>query len=452
MKKTLLKIYLLFILLIIYGALVILGINERNKFPFFEKSALFIAQIPFNIYEVSRYFFVHDGKPENLVVNTKDINKHLSLAELENTKNFEFKGQNALMLVGRYDPSIPAGIIDIIDLNTNYLIHRIIPNLKDYEKYKMSNLFASLPDKEYFIPTSPILTNDGNLIFNMNSPLYKVDLCGNTLWINDKFIFHHMMNELSNNSFISPIKSDIPSDLLNLINNDKFVNEGYAIISQNGDIVKHEDLYSILKENNLINKIISKNGIINQDIFHLNDIEEVKFNGKYFKKNDLFFSVRNMSSIIHYRPKTKKIIKIIEGPFINQHDIDIVGDGKITIFNNNALNTMELNNLININNSEIIEYDYETKNFKKKYNDLMKSYKIKSTTEGSFHEFNNKNFLIDDSTNSVFYFFDKNKKLFNIYENIYKNKKYALFWPTIVEDKDKIKKLKNNIRNLSCDP
>ena len=76
------------------------------------------------------------------------------------------------------------------------------------------------------------------------------------------------------------------------------------------------------------------------------------------EKGDLFLSIRNLSAIIHYRPKTNKVINYIVGPFIQQHDVDIISDKEISIFNNN-------NSFINNQYSEVLIYNFETRVFKK---------------------------------------------------------------------------------------
>ena len=38
--------------------------------------------------------------------------------------------------------------------------------------------------------------------------------------------------------------------------------------------------------------------------------------------------------VILYRPSNNKIIKVIRG-FLNQHDVDIIDDRRISIYNNN---------------------------------------------------------------------------------------------------------------------
>ena len=46
-------------------------------------------------------------------------------------------------------------------------------------------------------------------------------------------------------------------------------------------------------------------------------------------------SLRNRSTILHYRPKEDQLIKLISGDFLKQHDVDYLNDSLISIFNNN---------------------------------------------------------------------------------------------------------------------
>ena len=67
------------------------------------------------------------------------------------------------------------------------------------------------------------------------------------------------------------------------------------------------------------------------DPIHLNDIQPVDFDGDYWKKGDVFLSIRNQSMIMLYRPSTNQIIWIGNGPYLHQHDVDIIDDHRIAI-------------------------------------------------------------------------------------------------------------------------
>ena len=96
------------------------------------------------------------------------------------------------------------------------------------------------------------------------------------------------------------------------------------------------------------------------DPIHLNDIQPVLSDGKYFKKGDVFLSLRNLSMIVLYRPDENKIIWHKQFPWIWQHDVDILNDHQISIYNNKRM-------MLNLDKSEkkhsnILIYDFK-KNF-----------------------------------------------------------------------------------------
>ena len=123
----------------------------------------------------------------------------------------------------------------------------------------------------------------------------------------------------------------------------------------------------------------------NLDPIHLNDIEPVFHNSKHWKK-EIFLSLRHKSAIIHFRPSTSEVINYITGPFSQQHDIDIISSNEISIFNNNNYFEYE-------NHSEILIYNFETKNFKKFLMINLKK-NFKTYTEGLSHFFKMEHFLL----------------------------------------------------------
>ena len=59
----------------------------------------------------------------------------------------------------------------------------------------------------------------------------------------------------------------------------------------------------------MIHRIFSQDSF-KSDPTHLNDIQPVLKDGPYFKKGDLFLSLKFLSMVILYRPETNKIIKV----------------------------------------------------------------------------------------------------------------------------------------------
>ena len=76
-------------------------------------------------------------------------------------------------------------------------------------------------------------------------------------------------------------------------------------------------------------------GDLSDDPIHLNDVQPTLSNTDYWNKDDLFLSIRDLSLILLYRPSTNKIIWYQQYPWVFQHDVDIINEKEIMIFNNN---------------------------------------------------------------------------------------------------------------------
>ena len=81
--------------------------------------------------------------------------------------------------------------------------------------------------------------------------------------------------------------------------------------------------------------------------------------GPYWKKGDLFLSLRNLSMVLLYRPSTNKIIWNKIGLAVSQHDIDILNDYTISIFSNNTPNVKPKHGYSGVY-SDVLVYNFKT--------------------------------------------------------------------------------------------
>lgn len=72
------------------------------------------------------------------------------------------------------------------------------------------------------------------------------------------------------------------------------------------------------------------------DPLHLNDVEVAHKESSSYKKGDLFLSIRHRSAIVQYRPSKNEVVRVIDGPFLGQHDADFISGDEISVFNNNV--------------------------------------------------------------------------------------------------------------------
>ena len=156
----------------------------------------------------------------------------------------------------------------------------------------------------------------------------------------------------------------------------------------------YKSLTEIFMENGLEDEINKSAYPI--DPFHLNDIQPATITSDYFNEGDLFLSFRHLSMIMQFRPSTNNVVRIIEGPFLFQHDVDIISNNSIALLNNNTIahqskgydfefkptnQTFERK----INHSNVLIYNFEEGSFKPLYEDIFIKNGIFTDAEGLYN-------------------------------------------------------------------
>ena len=190
----------------------------------------------------------------------------------------------------------------------------------------------------------PLLLKDKKLVYSYNgvTGIYAIDSLGKQIWHQDTIAHHHSMNLDSagniwactytkeNGGFII-YKGFYRLDGRELVYIDNTISK---LDAETGRILFHKSITEILLENDLENLLLKSNN--SDDPIHLNDVQPALKTTAYYKEGDVFLSFRNLSVIIHYRPSTNKVIRLLEGLFYSQHDVDFLNDSTIYFFNNNA--------------------------------------------------------------------------------------------------------------------
>lgn len=452
MKKTyyfFLLAFILFFSIIMLSSLIRHALLKGPSFKSIQPLIIFIAEVPYNTKKVIKTLLdpLHELKVKN------DRFKNLSKFKFYQKKNSDY-----LLILSRYDGDKEQSIVEIINLNNFKTLHKFEPNFdkindetltKELDRFK--NLGTDNHQKRYFI-THPLVEEDGSIIFQSDSPLVKLDICGNVKWINDDFIFHHSIERDFKGNYVVPVKFDPSSVDKKYIgkNSKQFEDHGIAIVNKKGETIYSKSLFDIFVENGLEFYVFGINEFFYNNPFHLNDIQPALSDGEHWEKDDLFLSLRHKSMIMIYRPKINKIIKILNGPFLNQHDVDIISDHKISIFNNNSKNIINKKYLIETN-SEILEYDFKTQKYEKIMNDTLKKLNFKTTTQGLHEILKNGSIFLEETNSSRLVMLDKDGNL--IWEYVNRSDKNELFkikWSRIITDKNKIAKLKKTIKLVKC--
>ena len=372
---------------IIFGVLVRQELVGSIKLGRVSKTALFLAEIPTNI---------RKGLDKTIDLQVED--RFPLLEGFNGTPN----SRESYLLLSRYDGDLKEGIVELVDLKNFQVLHTWNPEIDKFnelvgEDGDFKFLKRDKNNSRYML-VNPILLKDGGLVFHHRGPLRKIDACSKLIFQNTKDAFHHSIEkDIEGNLWVPShmFPQSLPTEKVgkDIREEGGYVEDGIVKLSDDGEILFEKSLSQIFIDNGLEYLLFSVGDFdFNKDPIHLNDIQPVLKDSPFFKKGDLFLSLRNLSMIMLYRPSTNKIVRIIEGNFFNQHDIDILDDKRISIYNNNVKTGLN-ENFIN----DIVIYNFKTNETHSPFNSSFIKHDIR-TSGGGLHEFINDNEVVIEET------------------------------------------------------
>ena len=352
--------------------------------------------------------------------------------------NGDFDDEEKYLLLARYDGDNKESIVELISLNTfqrvykwNPDINQIIDNVplkKKWENIKRDH------NESRFLILHPLLTQDGGLIFTANNfPLVKIDKDSNLEWLKSDEAHHHSIErDIDGNIWACvnyfPFKIDnkyVGGDY------ESFFDNGIRKISPDGNILFDKSISEIFIENNMEYLLFSTTDDYKKDPIHLNDIEPIYFDSKHWKKGDLFLSLRNQSMILLYRPSNNKIIWKTAGNFFNQHDVDIISESEISIFDNNVKWTA---NGFNVDgNNRIVVYNFQTDSYSYYLENSIQQEDVRTISEGRSQILPNGDLFIEETNYGRLLYLNRDgSKRWSYINSSTDNLNYYLCWSRII--------------------
>lgn len=285
----------------------------------------------------------------------------------------------------------------------------------------------------YSEPRNCLLLPDSSIIVGCNDSknLYRLNAQSDILWHNTEKRFHHSLN-LSVNDNIWVCSSTLRfyikrqgSEQTSAYSDD-FIT---LLDREDGTILYDKSISEIFLENGLINFVYGFDLFkdLSDDPIHINDIEPVLADGPYWKKGDVFLSLRHRSLILLFRPSTNKIIHMLFGPFLNQHDVDIISNHEISIFNNNILRSegvqipFDLPHSTNfpdqLGNSEILIYNFADSSYRSYLKEFFEREQISTMTQGVHQILSTGHIFIESQNDGKMYIMNEDSILLQKYFN-----------------------------------
>ena len=445
------ELWLLGLIVVFFIILLILNLgilrdeftNKRSPEPI-RKIVKSLSEIPKNVYHTVKHLSGHN------------IDKPPALKKHEDKKRFEQfieKKRNALLILPRYNQHQSKAQIDIIDLNDFTIIHTYYFNNIDEANKQIKNkdYFSRLEidfSPVRFRSLHPIILDDGSIISDSGgAPLYKLDLCSSGIqFINEDVRFHHSKEfNHEGNIYIPGRIHKVYSKYNNKIYLDGFKEDLITKVNSNGEILYKKSVIDILTENKILPDNFRFSAYLDGNNYpvYLNDIQPALTDSKYWKKGDLFLSIRSLSAIIHYRPNTNQVVNFLTGPFARQHDVDIISEKEISIFNNYSIEDNSF--------SEILIYNFETNKFEKKFNEQLKKENFKTIINGLSHILNDGSLMVEETIHGrILLFNSKGQKEWEYINKEINGEIGRVFWSRIIEDELFVEKFKSLVENKEC--
>ncbi len=124
------------------------------------------------------------------------------------------------------------------------------------------------------------------------------------------------------------------------------------------------------------------------DRFHLNDVEPARFESPYWQRGDIFISLNRPSTILQYRPSTGEIIWLRNTSLGHQHDVDLLNDSILTVFDNRTYYNINYDGALTEKyevkepSSKFMWYNFATDSLFPKYTSVFVETGLATPTEG----------------------------------------------------------------------
>lgn len=423
-----------------FGVLVRQELVGSIKAGWVSKTALTLAEIPVNLKKI----IGSDAQVEDRFPNLDGFN---------GTPNSE----ESYLLLSRYDGDLQEGVVELVDLRNFEILHTWNPDIdafndlvKKVDEFKYLNRDDNNKRSLLFHPK---LTTHGGLLFGWEKPLRKIDACSNLVFQNTHDAFHHSIEiDIDGNLWVpshiypqSISNEKVGSDI---IADGGFYDNAIVKLSPNGGMLFEKSVSQIFIDNGLEYLLFSVGDreVFDVDPIHLNDIQPVNFDGEFWKKGDVFLSLRHQSMVLLYRPSTNEIIWKGTGPFFHQHDVDILDNHRISIFNNNSKDFVD-GDVVDGHN-EVIIYDFKTKEYSSYLNDSLIEHDVRTITQGQGEILTNSDLYIEETKYGRTLYFNADGSLRWSHVNRASNEKvYLVGWSRILYTKEDIQTVNNFLIN-----
>ncbi len=302
------------------------------------------------------------------------------------------------LLLPSFDKDIRQTTVQLIRISDQKVLHQWIPDLEEISSMTSSEIIKSGIQIYH-----PLLLKNGDLLINLQFAFAKINRSSKLEWLIDGYFNHSTELDEDGNIWVKTILR--PSSFEGVLSHE---DDAICKLSASGEVLFKKSVTKILLANDYYGLLAAG---FDNDPIHLNDIQPALTDSDYWNKGDLLLSLRNLSTIILYRPSTNKIIWLKTGPWMNQHDVDFLDNHRISVFGNDviddegSLNDSRINNSSDgrwrrllKNHNNIYIYDFHDNSVSTPYENSMNSMSVQTLTDGLCEVLPNGDVFIEETT------------------------------------------------------
>jgi hypothetical protein len=273
-------------------------------------------------------------------------------------------------------------------------------------------------------PVHCLADADGTVIMKLEKTpnLACLDKASKVLWVNHELVFHHAIQPDPDGTSFWVCASDIP-----MAPDRRPI--GRTVLNLNGHRVSYTEDY-IVRVDKATGRILYKKGVSAMlleggqegllfgggmdDPIHLNDVHPVDSASAFWRPGDLFLSAKRRSAILLFRPSEDRLVDIITGPFISQHDVNILSDHEITLFNNSYITGFQYPRRHDgwiprsamhdsLPNSQVLVFDLKDRRFRELHAEVFARERIRTNTQGVQEVLPNGDLFVEAQNMGLYY-------------------------------------------------
>ena len=324
-------------------------------------------------------------------------------------------GLDGFLLLSHYDGNKSRHVVELVSLPDLKTVHRWEPDatslLEGVPQDSKLGEYGLWNTRMYRIIHPYLFDNGDLLIKDHQSVLIRVSPCSEPVWRNADALYHHSTEPDAEGMLWVPSYSEppaIPGAAPGLYD------DTMAQITPDGKVLYRKSLFEAFSENGLF-PLMFTSGTYQPDPLHLNDIQPVLSDGPYWKKGDLFLSLRHKSMVLLYRPSTNQIVWSKIGPWMAQHDVDILDDHRIAVFNNNAYDVGRGGYVKD--HAQLLIYDFATDTVTSQFDEQMGAEKVVTQSEGLADRTPDGHVIVEQENKGRVLIFGPDGRLFATYVN-----------------------------------